>query len=143
MASQSPCSRVAGVPWSPSPITWEPWHSGCRRCSPCERRTDELQPTSKGSSARRPARTAGNWLRSTAKPIPIASSTADGTAWSPDVARDVLRIYVIDHLGASQGPLIVDETGSLKKGMHSAGIGRPYSETVGRIGNCAVGIFVA
>ncbi|MYD89279.1 MAG: transposase [Caldilineaceae bacterium SB0662_bin_9] len=67
----------------------------------------------------------------------------DGTAWSPDVARDALRAYVIDHLGASQGLLIVDETGSLKKGMHSAGIGRPYSEAVGCIGYCTVGIFVA
>ena len=37
----------------------------------------------------------------------------------------------------------MEEAGSLKKGVHSTGMGRPYSETVGRIGNCTVGIFVA
>ncbi|MXZ40657.1 MAG: transposase [Caldilineaceae bacterium SB0666_bin_21] len=59
------------------------------------------------------------------------------------MVRDALRAYVVDPLGASQRFLIVDETGSLKKGMHSAGIGRPNSETVRRIGNCIVGISVA
>ena len=64
-------------------------------------------------------------------------------AWSPDAARDALRAYVRDHLGDPEGVLIVDETGFLKKGTHSAGVGRQYSGTAGRIENCQVGVFVA
>ena len=34
--------------------------------------------------------------------------------------RDDLRSYVVTHLGADEGVLIVDETGFLKKGKRSA-----------------------
>ncbi len=57
-------------------------------------------------------------------------------AWLPAAARDALRAYVTEHLGDSQGVLIVDEMGCLKKGVHSAGVARPYSGTAGRIENC-------
>lgn len=36
--------------------------------------------------------------------------------WDADAVRDGLRDYVVDHLGAPDGVLIVDETGFLKKG---------------------------
>jgi len=39
--------------------------------------------------------------------------------------------------------LIVDETGFLKKGCHSAGVKRQYSGTAGRIENSQVGVFLA
>ena len=39
--------------------------------------------------------------------------------------------------------LILDETGSLKKGQNSAGVARQYSGTAGRIENCQVGVFLA
>ncbi len=38
---------------------------------------------------------------------------------------------------------IIDETGFLKKGAHSAGVARQYSGTAGRGGNCQVGVFLA
>jgi SRSO17 transposase len=38
--------------------------------------------------------------------------------------------------------LIVDETGFLKKGNHSAGVKRQYSGTAGRIENSPVGVFL-
>ena len=38
---------------------------------------------------------------------------------------------------------VIDETGFLKKGTHSAGVARPYRGTAGRIENCPVGVFVA
>ena len=38
--------------------------------------------------------------------------------------------------------LIVDETGFLKKGLHSAGVKRQYSGTAGRIENSQVGVFL-
>ncbi len=36
--------------------------------------------------------------------------------WDADALRDVVRDYVIEHLGAVDGVLVIDETGFLKKG---------------------------
>ena len=46
-------------------------------------------------------------------------------------------------LGCEAGVLVVDETGFLKKGVHSVGVSRQYSGTAGRIENCQVGVFAA
>src|SRR5690606_14621457 len=54
-----------------------------------------------------------------------------------------LRAYVVDALGDPEAVLIVDETGFLKKGRHSAGVKRQYSGTAGRIENSQVGVFLA
>src|SRR5829696_5225083 len=63
--------------------------------------------------------------------------------WDADAVRDDLRAYVVEHLGAPDGVLVVDETGFLKKGDRSAGVQRQYSGTAGRIENCQVGVFLA
>ena len=47
------------------------------------------------------------------------------------------------HLGHADGVAVVDETGFLKQGTHSAGVARQYSGTAGRIANCQVGTFLA
>jgi SRSO17 transposase len=64
-------------------------------------------------------------------------------AWEADAGRDDLRAYVVEHLGDPEGVLIVDETGFLKKGEHSAGVQRQYSGPAGRIENCQIGVFLA
>jgi hypothetical protein len=56
-------------------------------------------------------------------------STAD---WDPDLVRDDLRAYVVEHLGDSAAVLVVDETGFLKKGTTSVGVQRQYSGTPAR-----------
>jgi SRSO17 transposase len=63
--------------------------------------------------------------------------------WDADLVRDDLRDYVVEHLGDERAVLVVDETGFLKKGAKSAGVGRQYSGTAGRIENCQVGVFLA
>lgn len=63
--------------------------------------------------------------------------------WDPDAVRDELRTYVIEHLGDTKAVLVIDETGFLKKGRHSAGVARQYSGTAGRIENCQIGVFLA
>jgi len=67
----------------------------------------------------------------------------NGAEWDADAVRDDLRAYVVEHLGAPDGVLIVDETGFLKKGTKSVGVQRQYSGTAGRIENCQIGVFVA
>lgn len=50
---------------------------------------------------------------------------------------------MIEHLGDEKsGILIVDETGFLKKGDKSVGVGRQYTGTAGDTVNCQVGVFV-
>jgi SRSO17 transposase len=63
--------------------------------------------------------------------------------WEADAARDLCRSYVVEHLGAADGVLVIDETGFLKKGSKSAGVARQYSGTAGRIENCQIGVFLA
>lgn len=63
--------------------------------------------------------------------------------WDPDLLRDKLRGYVTDYLADADAVGVIDETGFLKKGIHSAGVARQYSGTAGRIENCQIGVFLA
>lgn len=62
--------------------------------------------------------------------------------WDADAVRDDLRGYVLNQLGDPAGVVVADETGFLKKGVHSAGVQRQYSGTAGRIENCQLGVFL-
>jgi len=62
--------------------------------------------------------------------------------WDSDALRDELVGYVRETLGDTDGVLVVDETGFLKKGRHSVGVARQYSGAAGRIENCQVGVFL-
>jgi SRSO17 transposase len=63
--------------------------------------------------------------------------------WDANAVRDELRTYILQHLGDSNGVLVLDETGFLKKGQHSAGVARQYTGTVGKVENCQIGVFLS
>jgi SRSO17 transposase len=63
--------------------------------------------------------------------------------WNAEAVRDDLRGYLMEHLGTPQGVMVIDETGFLKKGRHSAGVARQYSGTAGRVENSQIGVFLA
>src|SRR4051794_24187705 len=63
--------------------------------------------------------------------------------WDEDAARDLCREHAVGRLGAEDAVLVVDETGFVKKGRHSAGVARQYCGTAGKVENCQVGVFVA
>ncbi len=80
---------------------------------------------------------------------PAGDATPDGVqrllstySWDADLVRDDLSSYVVEHLGETDGVLVVDETGFLKKGSKSVGVQRQYSGTAGRIENCQIGVFL-
>jgi SRSO17 transposase len=62
--------------------------------------------------------------------------------WSADAVRDELQQYIIEQMGEADSILVVDETGFLKQGTHSAGVKRQYSGTAGRVANCQIGVFL-
>jgi SRSO17 transposase len=63
--------------------------------------------------------------------------------WDADEARDLVRMYAMEHFADPRGVLIADPTGFAKKGNKSAGTQRQYSGTLGRIDNCQIGVFLA
>src|SRR5258708_16349072 len=63
--------------------------------------------------------------------------------WDADAVRDDLRASVVEHLGDAQAILVVDETGGVKKGRHSAGVAKQYVGCVGKVEHAQVGVFLA
>ena len=63
--------------------------------------------------------------------------------WNADAVRDEVRDYALEYLADPDAVLAADETGFLKKGTHSVGVSRQYSDTAGRIENCQIGVFLA
>ena len=63
-------------------------------------------------------------------------------SWDADAVRDDLRDYVIDAFGDPGAILVVDETGDVKKGVHTVGVQRQYSGTAGRIENSQVAVYL-
>src|SRR3954462_5225705 len=107
-----------------------------------------------------PRRQAGRYLEALLSGAPrkngwqLAEQMGDGRPWptnrglshghgDQDAAGDIGRDYVIEPLGSPDGVLVVDETGFLKKGTHSAGVAPQYSGTAGRVENCQMGVFLA
>lgn len=63
--------------------------------------------------------------------------------WDVNCLRDSVCRYTVDFMPQEEGVLSVDETGFLKKGNKSVGVGRQYTGTAGRIENCQVGVFLS
>src|ERR687897_751269 len=47
-----------------------------------------------------------------------------GAVWDEHAVRDDIRDYLVEHLGDPAAVLVVDETGDLKKGTGTVGVGR-------------------
>jgi SRSO17 transposase len=63
--------------------------------------------------------------------------------WDAEALRDLVRDYVIETLADPNAVLVLDETGFLKQGKASCGVGRQYTGSAGKITNCQIGVFAA
>ena len=61
--------------------------------------------------------------------------------WEADALRDIVRDYVVETFADSDAVLVIDETGFLKQGKASCGVGRQYTGSAGKITNCQIGVF--
>ncbi|WP_432060175.1 IS701 family transposase [Streptomyces sp. S1] len=60
--------------------------------------------------------------------------------WDADQVRDDVREYVLEHLRDEDAVLVVDETGDVRKGIHTVGVQLQYTGTAGRIENAQVAV---
>ncbi len=63
--------------------------------------------------------------------------------WDAEALRDIVRDYVVEQLAANDAVLVIDETGFLKQGRSSCGVGRQYTGSAGKITNCQIGVFAS
>ena len=61
--------------------------------------------------------------------------------WDADALRDIVRDYVVETIADPDAVLVIDETGFLKQGKASCGVGRQYTGSAGKIPNCQIGVF--
>jgi SRSO17 transposase len=61
--------------------------------------------------------------------------------WNADDLRDIVRDYALETLVDDDAVLVIDETGFLKQGKASCGVGRQYTGSAGKITNCQIGVF--
>ena len=63
--------------------------------------------------------------------------------WDADALRDIVREYAVETLADPDAVLVLDETGFLKQGKASCGVGRQYTGSAGKITNCQIGVFAS
>ena len=93
-----------------------------------------------------PERRKTGWMRAEAAgdPGPWRQQAILGRGrWDADVLRDVVRDYALETLADPDAVLVIDETGFLKQGKASCGVGRQYTGSAGKIANCQIGVFAA
>src|SRR5512144_834691 len=57
--------------------------------------------------------------------------------------HDLVRDYAVETLAAPDAVLVIDESGFLKQGKASCGVGRQYTGSAGKITNGQIGVFAA
>ena len=93
-----------------------------------------------------PERRKTGWMRAEAAgdPGPWRQQAVLGRShWEADALRDMVREYMVETLTAPDAVLVLDETGFLKQGQSSCGVGRQYTGSAGKITNCQIGVFAA
>lgn len=63
--------------------------------------------------------------------------------WDDGPVIDRLQGRVGQRLNQPDGVFVLDDTGFAKQGKRSVGVARQYSGTLGKVGNCQVGVFLA
>ena len=63
--------------------------------------------------------------------------------WDCDGVRDEIRAFALQQLGNKPAIVAIDETGFLKRGKHSAGVGKQHYGPTGDQRNCQTGVFLS
>jgi SRSO17 transposase len=93
-----------------------------------------------------PERRKTGWMRAEAAgdPGPWRQQAVLGRShWDAEALRGMVRDYALETLASPGAVLVLDETGFLKQGQHSCGVGRQYTGSAGKITSCQIGVFAA
>src|SRR5215207_5455272 len=93
-----------------------------------------------------PERRKTAWMRAEAAgdPGPWRQQAVLGRShWDTDALRDMVREYALETLASPGAVLVIDETGFLKQGQNSCGVGRQSTGSAGKITSCQIGVFAA
>ena len=93
-----------------------------------------------------PERRKTGWMRAEAAGDPgpwRQQALLDRSRWEADALRELVRDYALETLAEPDAVLVIDETGFLKQGQASCGVGRQYTGSAGKITNCQIGVFAA
>jgi SRSO17 transposase len=93
-----------------------------------------------------PERRKTGWMRAEAAgdPGPWRQQAILGRGrWDAEALRDIVRDHALETLADPDAVLVIDETGFLKQGKASCGVGRQYTGSAGKITNCRIGVFAA
>src|SRR5215210_3219505 len=93
-----------------------------------------------------PERRKTGWMRAEAAgdPGPWRPQAVLGRSpWDADARRDRVREDAVETLAPPDAGLVIDETGFLKQGQSSCGVGRPYTGSAGKITHCQIGVLAA
>lgn len=63
--------------------------------------------------------------------------------WDANGVRDAIRTFLLQLMAGRQLIIAIDETGMLKRGKHSAGVGKQHYGPTGDVRNCQVGVFLS
>jgi SRSO17 transposase len=86
------------------------------------------------------------WMRAEAAgdPGPWRQQAVLGRSqWDAEALVGIVRDYVLENLADPDAVLVIDETGFLKQGKASCGVGRQYTGSAGKITNCQIGVFAS
>lgn len=60
--------------------------------------------------------------------------------WDASPVQGTYRARMAAELAEPDGVIVIDDTGFAKQGKHSVGVGRQYSGTLGKTGNCQIAV---